>query len=184
MAFNLHTQRRRSLRIPDYDYSQGGYYFVTLCSYNRDCLFGEITGEEIILNDIGKTVIECWEDIPSHFSYASLDAYIVMPNHIHGIITISENERASHDLPLQARHKSGSSPGSITAIVGLFKSSVTRRINGQRPGLPPMKIWQRNYYEHVIRDEAELNSIREYILYNVVKWAEDGNNPAKFGNQA
>ncbi len=180
MTHNPDAPRRHSIRIPDYDYSQGGSYFVTFCSYNRHCLFGEVVGDAMRLSEYGKLVDECWKSIPSHFPLASLDAYIVMPNHVHGIITITENDGASHDLPLRDRHKSGSKPGSITAIVGLFKSAVTRRINDVRPaGSPPIKIWQRNYYEHVIRDEAELKSIREYIIFNIAKWAEDENNPAK-----
>jgi REP element-mobilizing transposase RayT len=169
------------MRLTEYDYSQPGSYFLTLCTNSRQCLFGEITDGEIKLSQTGRIVTDCWESIPSHFPDASLDVYTIMPNHVHGIITLSGNKRASHDLPLQNRQKPGASHSSIPAIIGLFKSSVTRHINDmQLANSTHPKIWQRNYYEHVIRNETELNSIREYIQHNAAGWAEDENNPANF----
>jgi hypothetical protein len=128
---------RRFTRIRDFDYSHGGFYFLTLCTENRRCLFGDVIDGVMRLSEFGKIVVACWEEISSHFQFASLDSYVVMPNHLHGIITLSDDERASHDLPLQDRQTSGSKPGSITAIIGLFKSSVTRQINGMRPAGSP-----------------------------------------------
>jgi len=162
---------RKSTRLPHYDYSSPGYYFVTVCTYNHQCIFGEVINEKMILNKLGDVVQNCWDAIPSHIPDTKLDAFKIMPNHIHGIIFITD-VGVMHASPL--RNQSGPKPRSLGSIVGSFKSACTNRINRIRntPGNP---VWQRNYYERVIRDEDELNQIREYIVHNPLKWDLDRN---------
>ena len=163
---------RQSLRLPEYDYSRPGAYFVTVNCYKKEPLFGKIVEEEVDLNDFGEIAKEKWHSIPQHFPLVSLDAFIVMPNHIHGILII--NETSLPDLPVRARHASpihkakGAPSGSLGAIIGSYKSAVTRSINQLRksPGTP---AWHRNYFERVIRDQPELDSTRHYIAYNALK---------------
>jgi len=178
---------RRSIRLPHYDYSQAGAYFVTICVYQRECLLGEIVGGEMILNEYGKIADSCWREIPNHFPHVELDEHIVMPNHLHGII-VMVGARHAVPLPLQqqngtiCREKFGQPvSGTIPTVVRSFKSAVTKQINQNRntPGIP---VWQRNYYEHIIRDDNDLNRIREYIMNNPLKWCEDENNPTKFAS--
>ena len=172
------TYRRRSIRLPRFDYTQQGAYFVTMCTLNRDCLFGEIVNREMRLNDIGRVAQMMWEEIPTHFPQVETDAYVVMPNHVHGVIVIAgPNVGVSHASPLPQR-PSGPPRRSIGAIVGSYKSAVSRRINQSR-GTPGTSVWQRNYYEHVIRNDAALNRLRQYIAENPARWAEDPDNPAR-----
>jgi putative transposase len=143
--------RRRSLRLPEFDYSTPGAYFVTVCARNRQCLFGEIADGKMEPDALAELVAGCWNEIPSHFPNAGLDAFIVMPNHIHGILLFSD-AGVGCIRPLQM-------------VVGSFKAAVSRKA-----GFP---VWQRNYYEHVIRCEAELNLVRHYIQDNPAHWLAD-----------
>jgi REP element-mobilizing transposase RayT len=136
-------------------------------------LFGDIVGIDMQLNRFGEIVDECWLAIPDHFGNVELDVFVVMPNHVHGIIVITE-VGATHASPL--RIPNGPNPRSIGAVRGSFKSGASRRINEIR-ATPGQTCWQRNYYEHVIRDDAELDRIREYIKMNPAHWAEDRENP-------
>ena len=170
-------QRRRSIRLPRFDYTQQGAYFVTVCTRNRSCLFGEIVNGEMRLNDIGRVAHRMWEEIPTHFPQVGIDAWVVMPNHIHGVIVIAGPPvEATHASPLQ--RPAGPPKRSIGAIVGSYKSAVSKRINAMR-GTPGAPVWQRNYYDHIIRNEAALNRIRQYIADNPARWAEDPENPAR-----
>jgi REP element-mobilizing transposase RayT len=188
---------RRSIRLRGYDYTQPGAYFVTIVTRNRECLFGDVVGENMALNEYGRIVHACWKTIPDHFPNVTLDAFVVMPNHVHGIIVIDflgathaiAIVGARHASPLQITQRHAFPPPdatstpcgpkrrSIGAIVGSFKSAVTKRINEMR-GTPGVTIWQRNYYEHIIRSEESLNRIREYILRNPSRWDLDRENPA------
>jgi len=170
---------RRSVRLRGYDYAQPGAYFVTICTHERECLLGEIVDGEMVLNEYGHIVRACWEVIADHFPHVTLDTFVIMPNHVHGIIMIDSPVGARHasPLPSDVTPPRGPKGGSVGAIVGSFKSAVTRRINEMR-GTPGMTIWQRNYYEHIIRDEDDLHDIRRYILENPLKWALDRENPA------
>jgi putative transposase len=174
------NHRRRSIRLPEYNYAQPGAYFITICAHQHACLFGTILDGEMQLNEMGRVVQACWDEIPAHFAQVELDAFVVMPNHVHGIVVICEDDSigarhacvgATHASPLP-RRANGPQPKSIAAIVGSFKSAVTKRMNELRntPGAP---VWQRNYYERIIRNEAELNAVREYIANNPQRWAED-----------
>ena len=157
--FDPQKHHRKSIRLKGYDYSQAGAYYVTIMTYQRDCLFGEIVNAEMVLNDLGKIVDECWHAIPEYFPVVELGAHVSMPNHVHGIIMIRNDESttvgATHASPLRIpnSHPRGVSPGSLGAIVGSFKSAVTKRIGRE---LNATGIWQRNYYEHIIRDEKDL----------------------------
>ncbi len=184
MEHERDSGRRRSLRLPGYDYGQDGAYFVTICTHDRRPLFGPIVGAEMRLNDAGRIAAQCWSAIPHHHSNAAMDEFIVMPNHVHGIIFIrgvpsrpngtpGEGVGATRASPLP--RGSGPTKGSLGAIVGSYKSAVTREINRLR-GTPAGQVWQRNYYEHVIRNEAALHDIRQYIANNPVKWADDPEN--------
>ncbi len=166
---------RRSIRLKEYDYCVGAY-FVTMVAQRRKCLFGEITNGEMLLNEFGRIAAECWHVIPEHFPNAELGAYIVMPNHVHGIIVIHENESlstagAQHAAPLPS--PPNVKPGSLGAIIRSYRSAVTRRIGCE---LNAKNIWQRNYYERVIRNEKECDRIHRYIESNPSHWAEDKEN--------
>ena len=174
MTIRPETRRRRSIRLQDYDYALAGGYFITMVTQDRKCLFGEIVDGEIKLNDWGKTVQDEWEKSAQIRKEIELDAFVVMPNHFHAIVMITDGTgRATGRSPLQ----SGPSRRSLGALVGGFKSVVTRSINEFR-GSPGRPVWQRNYFEHVIRDENSLNRIRQYILDNPMRWEFDRENPA------
>ncbi len=184
MKFDPQKHRRRSIRLPNYDYTQPGGYFVTIVTYHRDLLFGEIMNEEMQLNDHGKILDECWRTILDHFHNVELGAYVVMPNHIHGIIVIKESiTTINSPLTVGARHVSplpqpsnprGFKRGSVGTIVGSFKSAVSKRIGREHNAVG---IWQRNYYEHVIRNHEDWDRIHRYIESNPSLWAEDEENP-------
>jgi REP element-mobilizing transposase RayT len=139
-----------------------------------------------MLNEYGQVVQACWDEIPCHFSHVALDAFAVMPNHVHGIIVIAHRNvgtgvGATHASPLPSSSPPhGPQPQSVGAIVGSFKSATTNRINEMR-GTPGTPVWQRDYYEHIVRDEQELHRIREYILTNSLRWHLDRENPSCTG---
>jgi len=205
---------RKSIRLKGYDYSQAGLYFITICTHQRECLFGTIEHDEMQLNDIGIVANTCWMDIPKHFPNAVLHAHIIMPNHVHGIIELTMDGDvgvvgdvgdvgivgAENFLPLQSEtplptHTPQSSvraedflpqppkrhefqqmiPRSIGSIVKGFKIGVTKWCrNTLTEEFPSQRIvWQRNYYEHIIRNQQAYDTISEYILNNPKKWEED-----------
>jgi REP element-mobilizing transposase RayT len=169
MADKVHPHRK-SIRLPKYDYAQEGAYFITVVTKNRNCLFGQISEGIICLNPFGNIVSQVWESIPKHHPKTVVHPFIIMPNHIHGIINIVRARRA---VPLHQSEEFGKPvPGSIPTIVRSFKSESTRRINVFR-NTPGAKVWQRNYYEHVIRGEKDYESIYEYILTNPQNWLKD-----------
>ncbi len=188
-------RRRRSMRLHGYDYSQAGAYFLTICTADRRILFGEVVDHQMVLNEAGRIVTDEWLRSARIRPEIELDAWVVMPNHIHGILTIadvgSERDRRSRPdqrslttgvcLPGRGDRRvapTGPGPGSVGAIVAGFKSASAKRINAFR-GTGGEPVWQRNYYEHVIRYEAVLNRIRQYIAENPARWAEDPENPAR-----
>ena len=171
MKYGPAKQRRRAIRLRDYDYTTPGSYFVTITAVDRTCLFGDITDGEMRLNDAGRIVQTVWRELPSHYPHVPPDAYIVMPNHIHGIIVLSDrNDVGAGFKPAPTRH-------GIPEIVRAFKTFSARRINEMRC-TPRVSIWQRNYFEHIIRSEESLNRIRQYILDNPARWDFDRENPA------
>ena len=171
---------RKNRRLKNYDYSEKGWYFVTVCTYNKRCLFGDIVGAngcspEIILNKYGKIVEKEWKKSANIRDEIELDKHVIMPNHVHGIIRINYNGKCQEKGDQPVALMSGPQSKSIGAIIAGFKSIVTKQINTIR-NIPREKIWQRNYYDHIIRDERSLNEIREYIKNNPATWDEDENN--------
>ena len=180
MKYDPEKHHRHSIRLKDYGYTQAGAYFATICTWDRVCLCGEILDGEMRLNDIGRIVTEEWARSCEIRQEIELDEWIVMPNHVHGIIVIVhtlEDVRAHGRAPLQqdktVLHRK---PRSLSSFIAGFKSGATKRINETR-GTPGVPVWQRNYYEHVIRNEESLNEIRQYIAGNPMRWAEDEENP-------
>jgi REP element-mobilizing transposase RayT len=170
MEMTLRVHHRRSIRLEGYDYSQSGAYFVTICAYKRELLFE---------NEETKRILEReWLNTRDLRQNAVIDEFVVMPNHLHGIIMITQGVGAYCNTPLQNRFKSPSK--TVGSIIRGFKSTTTRQINLLRetPGNP---IWQRNYYDHIIRNEYELNKIREYLQNNPLKWDLDKENPRRTG---
>jgi REP element-mobilizing transposase RayT len=166
-------RRPNSLRLPHHDYSQMGAYFVTICTKHRLMIFGGVVKEQMIKNDAGKIVQQCWEDLPNHYD-CTLGEFVVMPNHIHGIVILGQEEQLSGD-----RVGAGLRPTptvGLPEIVRALKSFSARRINEQQRS-PGRTIWQRGFYDHIIRDDESLGNITEYIRYNPIKWKEDRNNP-------
>ncbi len=168
---------RRSTRLKDYDYSQAGGYFITICTCNNIFLFGRIVQGKMNLSELGRIVEEEWFISAEIRPEIQQDAFVIMPNHIHGIAVITDincdgamKERAHGRAPLRRV------PRSLGSFVAGFKGATTRRINVLRK-TPGASVWQRNYYEHVIRNEKDLNEIREYIQNNPLQWALDEENP-------
>ena len=167
---------RHSIRLPGHDYSQEGAYYITICTYNRQNLFGEIVNNEMILNEYGEIVQYEWYYSVHIRNEIELfeNEFIVMPNHIHGIVRIIDNVGATGWSPLQQQlgRPHGPLKKSLSSFVAGFKSSVTKQINQirQTPGIP---VWQRNYYEHIIRDTDDLSRIHYYISDNPKNWNND-----------
>jgi len=203
MGYDPILHARRSIRLPEYDYSQAGAYYLTICSHQRRCLFGVVKDGRVNLSRIGKIVAEEWLQSPELRPELTLDDWSIMPNHMHAIIVIGAvpgqpiplglvwpvgatrrvarpkrtlgERRATHRVAPTER-PTGPASGSVAAIVGQFKGAVTRRANTLR-GTPGAPVWHRGYHEHVIRDEAELHDIRLYIAQNPSQWATDAENP-------
>ncbi len=184
-----------------YDYAQSGAYFVTVVTHGRECLFGEIADGETRLNEAGRMVQTVWEELSIHYPGVETDAFVVMPNHIHGVVVlVGAGPRACPDVGLGVatgpRACPDAGPGntergqpqgvaptlSLPDIMHRFKTLTTKRYADavKQSGWPPFpgRLWQRNYYEHVIRDEESLNRIRQYIHDNPARWEFDHENPA------
>jgi REP element-mobilizing transposase RayT len=184
MRFVPRINHRKSIRLQGYDYAQVGAYFVTTLIHQRECLLGDIVDSEMRYSAFGKIVEEEWKKSAHIRREVELDEYVVMPNHFHAIVWIIEPSDnglietnagvgATGRSPLQARSKPrGPGQRTLGALMAGFKSKCTVRINAFRetPGKP---VWQRNYYEHVIRNDQDLTQIREYILENPARWTED-----------
>jgi putative transposase len=174
MKFDPQKHHRRSIRLKEYDYSQAGAYYVTIDVQNREYLFGEIVNYEMILNEAGEMVNEQWNALLERFPNIELDIYQVMPNHFHGIIVVTENLDTQNVIVQDKKPVLGD-------IIGAFKSITTHEyilgVDNKKWPQFYKRLWQRNYYEHVIRDEADLNRVRDYIQSNPANWDEDEENP-------
>lgn len=182
MKYNPEKHHRRSIRLRGYDYLQSGTYFVTICTQNRVCMFGEIVDGKMRLNNAGRMVEKWYQELVNKFLDIRCDEYIVMPNHFHGVIV-----NVGADLRVCPGNKPGAhEPGAhigapLQVVVQWFKTMTTNEyIRGVKQHDWPRfdgKLWQRNYYEHIIRNENELNRIRQYIIDNPTKWDHDHENP-------
>jgi putative transposase len=164
--------RRRSIRLREYDYRQAGAYFITVVAHRRSLLFGEIAGGEPRLNEFGRIVERAWAELPEHYRGIECDAFVVMPNHIHGIIMLADSIVGAGFKPAPTRRHG------LPEIVRALKTFSARRINEMRDA-PAAAVWQRNYYEHVIRGDGELLRVREYIFNNPREWKNDRENPSR-----
>ncbi len=188
MKYNPDFHHRHSIRLKGYDYSQSGIYFVTLCLQDRECLLGKIENGEMVLSDVGRIAYNEWFKTPELRKNIELGEFVVMPNHIHGIIIITDNHRddtrrGELNSPNKLLDKSSmgefnsplrvSPSQTIGSIVRGYKSSVTKKINSLYGQISYVTIWQRNYYEHIIRNEQSYETIANYILNNPAKWTED-----------
>jgi REP element-mobilizing transposase RayT len=188
-AMGERRQARRSIRFKGYDYRLAGGYFVTICVRNGECILGEIVDDEMVLNSFGQIVDGEWRKGEEIREHVLLDVYQVMPNHFHGIVfllnELEPDPRQTEHSSVWAKHASplrnvdlelgpfmGLKPGSLSAVIRGFKSASTRRVNKLR-GISGVSIWQRNFWERIIRNERELEAIRRYILANPVNWRKD-----------
>jgi putative transposase len=160
MGYDPTKHQRRSIRMRGYDYTQTGWYFVTICAQGRECLFGNIIDGAFQANTYGRVVLEHIEAIASHFANAEIDVYVMMPNHAHVIIILNDSVTANTPRP------------TLGQVVAYIKYLSTRHINELRR-TPGARVWQRNYYEHIIRDQASLDHIRAYIISNPSRWESD-----------
>ena len=216
MVNDTNIHHRRSIRLQGYDYTQAGAYFITVCTQDRECLFGDVVTvgatprgcPTVVLNDAGRMVQTVWDEIPFHYPGMEINEFVVMPNHIHGIVVIVG--ATPRGCPVLTRGcpasipcgcpdpdvgtcgqaqgpapTANTGPLSVGDIVHRFKTMTTKRYadgvkqSGWRSF--PGRLWQRNYWEHIIRDEMELNRIREYIRNNPVQWESDRLNMQKNG---
>ena len=204
MTYHPDIHHRRSIRLKDYDYSDAGAYFVTVCAWRKENMFGKISEGKISYSDVGEIISHIWRNLPDRFASIELDEFVIMPNHIHGIIVLNvgaglalpgtrPDSPPSRTCEIKPKRKGAASsaptknnltnPDAINHaptlgdIMRTFKSVSTIAVNRHfdRRGYP---LWQRNYYEHIIRNESELHPIREYIRYNPLKWDEDEENPS------
>jgi len=175
MMNNPENPRRRSIRLSGYDYSQPGAYFITLVTQGRECLFGEVVDGQMRLNALGEIVREEWEKTATIRAEIELGSYVIMPNHFHGNIWIIEGRGTARRAPTVEQFGKPVA-GSIPTILRAFKSAVTARINQIRK-TPGVAVWQRNYYEHVIRNEDDLQAIHLYIAANPTNWPDDDEYP-------
>lgn len=191
---------RRTIRMPDFNYSHPGAYFVTICTCDRQCWFGNIADGAMRLNEWGEIVRNSWDELPDHFPNVELDQFVVMPNHVHGIIVLEAGNNADRGINMPTvpitnghvvvgaqfiapdDHASSTHAGAINRaptignVVRNFKARCTHAINLLRHA-PGHALWQRNYYEHVIRDDGDLAAIRMYIAANPARWTADENYP-------
>ena len=196
-------RQRRFIRLQGYDYTRQGAYFVTICTRNRACLLGDIVEGRMRLSKAGRLAQVAWEDLPYHYPHVQIDVWVIMPNHMHGIVILTEAQATDDDMRVGTDPKinvgtktdtgtktdvgAGLKPAptapaaptrhGLSEIVRAFKTFSARRINAlhNTVGTP---FWQRNYYEHVIRNESALDRIRQYIVDNPARWREDPENPA------
>ncbi|MBE9078969.1 transposase [Romeria aff. gracilis LEGE 07310] len=176
--YNPAIHHRRSIRLNNYDYSQAGAYFVTICTQQRKCLLGTINHASLELSQYGVIVENVWQQIPDHFPCVSLDAAVVMPNHFHGIVIISNQPIAddkNHNL--ETSDFKAKKP-TLGQVVAYFKYQSTKHANLIRK-MAGEKFWQRNYHESIIRSEHSLARVRKYVEKNPEKWQSDRLHPKK-----
>jgi putative transposase len=177
MTYDPDRHHRRSIRLKGHDYSLPGAYFVTICTHERECSLGEITNGHMQLTEDGEIARVQWAELPKHYLHVQIDAFVIMPNHIHGIIVLTNVAGAGLQTCPYPTSYGLSKRYALPEIVRGFKTYSARKINERRdsPGFP---VWQRNYYEHIVRNEKELHAIREYVVNNPLRWEADQDHPA------
>ena len=176
----LSTPVRRTIRLPGFDYTRPRAYFVTICAHDRACLFGDVVDGAARLNEFGEIVREEWGRSAEIRAELTIDAYVIMPNHFHGIVMIDVGAHGARPSNMGDRVNRAHGraplrpPKSLGSFIAGFKSISTKRINLLRH-LPAQQVWQRNCFEHVIRNDADLAAIRDYIAGNPARWADDEN---------
>ena len=185
--YNPNIHHRKSIRLKGYDYSQAGLYFITICTHNRQCLFGEIVHNEMVVNDFGHIADRHWEKLSERFQNFELDVFQIMPNHMHGIILLTNPVGAGFTpAPIDGATVPIDGPTvgatarvapTVGGIVGAYKSLVSNEcleiFKQKFPGDYMGKLWQRNYHEHIIRDEQSYHRIANYIINNPQNWKND-----------
>lgn len=156
-------------RLPNWDYSDNGYYFITICTKDKEIFFGNILNNKMCLSRIGEIANKCWFEIPNHFPCVELDEFVVMPNHVHGIIIIRNFRCRDGACPVSTKRNT------LGNIVGSFKSVVTKYINSHQLTFG----WQPRFYEHIIRNEKEFYRVKQYVKNNPINWEVDRNNNKK-----
>ena len=187
---NKSDKHRRSVRLKDYDYHQAGAYFVTIVAQDRRCLFGDVVEGKMRLNPAGQMVQTVWDEMPNNYPNVETDLFVVMPNHVHGVIVLEASRRACRASGGQPQGVAPTNPRSanhdvarslsLPDVIHRFKTLTTQRytLGVKEHGWFRFnsRLWQRNYFEHVIRDENSLNRIRQYILDNPAHWECDQEN--------
>jgi putative transposase len=170
-----------STRLPGYDYSQNGLYFVTICTKDKECFFGEIVDGERVLSEVGKIAQQFWQETPLHFPHVNIDEFSIMPNHVHGIVEILPGAATCRDAinrvstgGITGKHNPKKNPRSLSKIIRWYKGRCSFEINRTNTYFH----WQSRFYDHIIRDDASLDKIREYICTNPAMWQRDRNNDA------
>ncbi|TKJ38450.1 transposase [candidate division LCP-89 bacterium B3_LCP] len=182
MTRRISPNHRQSIRLRNRDYGKPGLYFLTICVKDRECVLGEVVEGEMHLSEFGKIVKTCWDDLPNHYPHIKLDDFVVMPNHVHGIIVLTDTE-INDEINVGAGFAEGTLKGKpaptrhhpLSEIIRALKTFSSRRINKIRH-TPGVSFWQRNYYERVLR-RGELNHYRQYIHDNPADWSTDSENP-------
>ena len=171
MTLYKNKYRIESTRLPNYDYSSNGYYFITICTHKQFCYFGGVNNKQMHLSQVGRIAQKHWQEIPQHFKDVYIDEYVVVPNHVHGIIVINRPDNVeTRNFASLPNKFAPLKPGSLQAIIHAYKSSVTRWC---RKNDDSDFCWQPRFYEHIIRNQKSLNNIRQYIVNNPAKWSED-----------
>ena len=170
------NHNRRSLRLRGWDYRTTATYFITLVTHRRDCLFGDAECGQIRLNEYGQVIETEWLRTAKIRLNIEMDEFIIMPNHFHAILIIHNDEHIPSGVKVTSTELTGPSSGSLGAIMAQFKSVCTKRINAKRK-MPRSRVWKRNYFERIIRNERELDATRQYILNNPENWHDDPENP-------
>lgn len=170
--------RTATIRLNGWDYSWPAMYYVTICTKNRECCLSDVKNGQVYMSEIGKVLFECWLEISNHFDNVKLDDWIIMPNHLHGVIAIEDNDfdKDGRDTTCHVstvRKFGYMQPKSLSSIIQAFKASVKRECN--KKGLDFQ--WQSNYYEHIIKNDEDYARIKEYIANNPINWQNDRNNP-------
>jgi putative transposase len=193
-AMSKSLPTRKPMRLPHYDYSQNGAYFITLCTHNRDCMFGNVVDGGMVLNKAGQIVESEWQQLPTHYPNVTLDACVVMPNHVHMVIILMNagkmdsgvmtagvmNHAPTNNVSNVGAQFIAPATTTVGNIIRAFKARCTYLIN-QHQQTQGLSVWQRGYYDHIVRNDADLTRIRDYIANNPAQWELDENNPNLFG---